>query len=187
MAAGAALHMTTVGASHAPNELVYTNEQNRPYSSFDEIFPASSSVMAAEAFDNTDGTGSLTVSGANVTFTNGGSGQSVTVGGTALSINAHATETINATAANDSFVFKNGFGQDTLNRFGGSDTLQLQKSMFSYFDPSASQSVDLAAVLAQASSGPGGVTIADTAGDRLTLNGFTPTTLLAASAQISFV
>jgi hypothetical protein len=109
------------------------------------------------------------------------------VGGTAFSINAHATETINATGANDSFVFHNGFGQDTLNGFGASDTLQLQKSMFSYINPSASQSADLAAVLSYASSGSNGVTIADTAGDHLTLSGFNSTTLLAASAQINFV
>jgi Peptidase M10 serralysin C terminal len=190
MAAGSALHMAIVGASNAPHELVYTNVQNRSYSSFTEIFPAGSTVVgneAAEAFNNTDGTGSLTLSGANVMYAGSGSSQTVTVGGTAFSINAHATETINTTGASDSFVFKNGFGQDTLNGFGGSDTLQLQKSMFSYIDRSASQSVDLAAVIAHASFGAGSATIADTSGDHLTLSGFTSTTLAAASAQISFV
>jgi hypothetical protein len=191
MAAGAALHLTTVGTTSAPHEVVYTNVQNRPYSSFAEIFPAGASVVtneAAEAFDNTDGTGSLTLSGANATYTSGGSAQSVTVAGRAFSINAHATETINATGGNDSFVFQNGFGHDTLNGFSASDTLQLQKSMFSYINPSASPSADLAAVLSQASSGSNGVTIVDTAGDHLTLSGFNSTTALAAdSAQISFV
>ncbi len=190
MAAGAALHMTIVGATNATHELVYTNVQGRPYSSFTEIYPAGGTVVAneaAEAFNNTDGTGSLTLSGADATYTAGASTHSVTVGGTAVSITAHATETINATGASDSFVFQSGFGQDTLNGFGGSDTLQLQKSMFSYISPSASQCVDLAAVIAHASFGSGGATIADTAGDRLTLSGFTSTTLLAASAHISFV
>jgi hypothetical protein len=190
MAAGSALHMTTVGATNATHELVYANVQNRSYSSFTEIYPAGGTVVAneaAEAFNNTDGTGSLTLSGANATYTDNGSSQTVTVRGTALSINAHSTETINAAGTSDSFVFKNGFGQDTLNGFGGSDTLQLQKSMFSYISPSASQSVDLAAVIAHASFGAGVATIADTAGDRLTLNGFTSTTLLAASAHITFV
>jgi hypothetical protein len=190
MAAGAALQLTAIGNTSAPHELVYTNVQHRPYSSFTEIFPVGPSIVAneaAEAFDNTDGTGSLTLSGAHVSYTGSGSSQAVTVGGRAFSINAHATETINATGASDSFVFKNGFGQDTLNGFGGSDTLQLQKSMFSFIDPLASQSVDLAAVITHASFGVGGATIADTAGDRLTLSGFTSTTLAAASAQISFV
>ena len=188
MAAGAALRMTTVGASNAPHELVYTSVQNRPYSSFDEIYPASSSVMAAEAFDNTDGTGSLTLSGPNAAFAGSGSANTVTLGGRAFSINAHATETINAVGASDSFVFQNGFGQDTISGFGGSDTLQLQKSMFSYLSPSASQSVDLAAVIAHASFGSGGATIADAAGDHLTLSGVTSATTLAADAtHISFV
>jgi hypothetical protein len=191
MAAGSALRVTVVGETGAPHELVYTNVQNRSYSSFTEIYPAGGTVVAneaAEAFNNTDGTGSLTLSGANATYTAGASTHSVTVGGTALSITAHATETITTTGASDSFVFQSGFGQDTLNGFGGSDTLQLQKSMFSYLSPSASQSVDLAAVIAHASFSAGAVTIADTAGDRLTLSGFTSATTLAAeAAHISFV
>jgi hypothetical protein len=190
IAAGSALNMATVGKTSAPHELVYTNVQYRAYPSFAEIFPVGASLVtneAAEAFDNTDGTGSLTLSAANATYTSGGSAHTVTVGGTAFSINAHVAETVNATGANDSFVFQSGFGQDTISDFGGSDTLQLQKSMFSYLSPAASQSVDLAAVIAHTSFGVGGATIADTAGDHLTLSGFTPATLLAASAHITFV
>ena len=188
MTAGLAMQLTRIGQSNAPHEVAYTKVQNRPYTSFDEIFAASAGVVSAKAFDNTDGTGSLTLSGANVTYTDSGSAQSVTVGGTAFSIKPHAVETVNATGANDSFVFQKGFGQDTINGFSttGGDTLQLQKSMFSYIDPFASQSVDLAAVLSHASSGVSSVTIVgDTAGDHLTLNGFTAVTL--AAAQITFV
>jgi hypothetical protein len=188
LSAGVALRLTSVGNSATLHELAYTNVQNRAYSSFTEIFPAGSSVMAAEAFDNSQGSGSLTVSGANVAFTDSGSTQSVTVAGSTIAITAHASEIVSASGANDSFVFKNAFGQDTINGFGGSDTLQLQKSSFSYLNAASSQSADLAAVLGHASSGSNSITLADSAGDHLTLNGMTSTMLLAAPAgQITFV
>ena len=144
--------------------------------------------MAAEAFDNTDGTGSLTLSGANATYADGGSAQTVTVGGTAFSINAsRRRDDQRDRAQTTASCSKTASARTPSTAFAQADTLQLQKSMFSYIDPSASQSVDLAAVLSHASSGVNSVTIADTAGDHLTLSGFNSTTLSAASAQITFV
>ena len=63
---------------------------------------------------------------------------------------------------------------DGLNTTGANaDTIQLDVASFSFLNANMSQAADLAAILAHASSGASGVTIADSHGDSLTLSGLT--------------
>lgn len=190
LAAGASLSMTQTGSGAAAHELAYANVQGRPYSSFDKIYSVAS-TMAAEAFDNTDASGALTLSGAGLTVSNGAAGQTVTTGGTTFSIAQHASQTVNASGSiADTFAFSSGFGQNTISGFDPStDLLRLQTSMFSYLNGGMSQSADLAAVIAQATilSGGSGLSIGDGSGDTLTLPGVSPAMLAADASRISFV
>ena len=85
----------------------------------------------------------------------------------------------------ETFAFSSGFGNETINGFSGSDTLKLSISAFSYLNRQMTQAQDLAALLGHVSSGSGGATITDSAGDKLTLAGVTASALASTAAGVS--
>ena len=120
-----------------------------------------------------------------MTYSPGAFGQSVSqAGGSAASIMAHSTETIQAGASGaETFAFTQTFGAVTINGFsnagGASDTIQFSKSAFSYLTANMTQAQDLAAVLAHGSNATAGFTIQDSNHDTIVLAGLTSTALAA--------
>ncbi len=190
-AAAAALSVT-MSYFAGGSETAYTNVEGRAYSSYD-LIKASSSGVIGEAFNNTNGSGSLTLTGANVVY--GSTGTSAYVGqsgGSDAFIAAHSNETIQAgLSGSERFQFGQGFGAATIDGFlnsgGNADTIQLSISAFSYLNAGMTQAQDLAAVISHGSNGTNGFTIQDSSHDTLTLAGFTSTSLAGSNGAFHFV
>ena len=101
-----------------------------------------------------------------------------------LPVTASETTTIDA-GASATINLQKGFKTETISGFdltaSSPDRLNLSKSMFSYLTSAMSDSAALAAVISHATATSGGLTIADSYGDKLTLNGATAATLAAAT------
>ncbi len=140
--------------------------------------------MAAEAFDNADGTGALALSGNGLVVGDGPTSISVTDGSASFSLAHHMSETINATGeTNETLAFASGFGHNTITGLlaGGraSDVIQLNLSMFSGLSSSNTPAENLASLLLSGAAAQSGsnVTITNSAHDVLTLVGLTTATL----------
>ncbi len=172
-------------------DISYTNVTGQSYSSYENIYNTAG-TRVAEAFNNTNGTGSLTLYGNGLTVTSSSTQESVTTGADTFALTEHSTETITASGTKgDTFVFTPSFGQDAITGFAATgashDVLQFSISDFSYLTPAMTQAQDLAAVLAHATqTAAGNTVITDTLGDALTLNAVTKATLTANAADFVF-
>ena len=169
-------------------EFSYTKVVGRPYTSFAAIDYANG--VAADDLNLSSTANEIDLYENKATITRGASAESFAIGTGSFNLAYHANETIQANASvGDTFAFSSGFGRETINGFSATgtsaDTLKLSTSAFSYLNTSMTQAQDLAAVIGHVSSGSGGVTIADTAGDSLTLAGLTASALT--SNTVKFV
>jgi hypothetical protein len=188
IAAGAALKVARTVTGGA-NEYACTNVIGRDYGSYEDIF-TSSNTLAAQAFNYSGGSDAVTLLGNDLTYSDGGSAESITTGSATFSIGPHTSETINATGSSgDTFAFHSGFGSATITdlSLSSNDILQLDKSMSTYTTSTMTQTLDLAALLAHATSSASGLVIVDTHGDHLALSGVTASALSTNPAQVKFV
>jgi hypothetical protein len=93
-----------------------------------------------------------------------------------------STETIEAQPG-DHFVFTPHFGNETIQGFAASDSIQLSLSSFSDLNAGMSQSADLASVLMHSTGGASMTTITDSFGDTLTLTGLSASTITTDAAS----
>ena len=161
------------------------------YTSHASVINASGQTVA-DAEDMNDGSGILRLFGSNLTISSSASGLNVTTGAVSFDVTAHANETIAVKQANaEIFDFSSGFGDASISglQAGGaeSNVIQFNLSMFSGLSSTNTASQNLADLLASGAAMQSGnnVTIADLAGDVLTLKDVT-TTMLSASANSSF-
>jgi hypothetical protein len=148
------------------------------------IFNAAGSRVAT-AYDLTNGSGSLVLSGSGLTISSGASGAlSLTTGSDTFALDAHTKETINATGyGSETFGFATGFGSETISGFtaaaSGGDVLSMKLAMFSGLSASNTAAQNAAILLSSHAMSQSGsnVTITDTNGDSLTLMGVTTTAL----------
>ena len=173
----------------APTEYIYSNVEGRAYTSYESL--TGSGYLMADDLNLSATSNELVLYQPNETVTRAASSESLLVGTGADPLSYHPIETIDATTSGDEqFIFGAGFGAETIKGFAASgaspDTIQLATSSFSYLTAGMSQGQDLAAVLAQASSGPSGLTIGDSNGDTLTLLGVSAATIAANPAAIQF-
>ncbi|RBP17695.1 peptidase M10/serralysin-like protein [Roseiarcus fermentans] len=173
----------------------YTNVKGRAYTSYTSI--SSGSYLVADDLNLTASSGEIELfapGGAatgSVTISRGNAQETITGSGKTDSLTFHPTETIQAGGGAPSvFALSKGFGAETIAGFvasgAGADTLELSTAAFTYLNAGMSQAQDLAAVLATASSGPSGTTIADSYGDRLTLAGVAAATLVSNPKAVTF-
>jgi Peptidase M10 serralysin C terminal len=189
MTAGAALGVseTRVGAG---GEYFYTNVPRPNYSSY-QAFYINAATRVADELNLNSGADELDLYGGNLTISRGGGTESLLAGTLGFSLGYHSNETIQAAAAgSETFAFGSRFGNETINGFAASgtnaDTIQFATSAFSYLNAGMTQAADLAAVLRNATSSSFGITIGDSAGDRLTLTGVTASTIMADSSHFHF-
>ncbi len=133
----------------------------------------------------------LDLAGSGMILTRGNSADSLTSGSYTLPIAYHPTETIQAAGVNaERFALSPHFGNETINGFAasgaGDDTIQFSLSNFSYLNSGMTQAQDLAAVLANATSGASGTTIANAYADTLSLPGISAT-ITASFSQFKIV
>ena len=164
---------------------LYSNNANVAYSAAQtsaivsaNLTPSAISThTVAETFSNgVTVTTAATSSGGSLTLSSTGSGSTVSVGpstldatsgGQTIPLTSHATEAITTTGnTGDTFVFGQGFGADTLFGFAATgtapDLLEFEASMFSYLTPSSmTQTQEALAVLGNATSSGGNITIAE--------------------------
>ena len=195
MASGAAISDTLAQYTYYPLAVYnYANVQGRDYSSYASI--SSGSYIVADDLNlgptsgEIDLLGPTGVSNAALTITKGAGKESVTNSGKTASLTFHQTETIKAgnAEAPETFAFASGFGTETIIGFATSganaDTLQLSAADF-HLSSGMTQVQDLAALLGQ--QGGANTTLADFAGDSLTLVGVTASTLMANPGLVRFV
>lgn len=172
-------------------DIAYQNYVGMSYTSYEDVYNAAG-ARVAESVDNASGSGSLTLYGNGQTVSAGANALSTTVGADTFALTPHATETIAATGTSgDSFVFHQGFGQDTLNGFvatgSAHETLQFDISMFSYLNSGMTQAQDLAAVLSHTTlNSAGAAVLQDSFGDTLTLAGISKATLSSQPGDFHF-
>jgi hypothetical protein len=161
------------------------------YTSHASVIDASGQT-AADAQDMNDGSGILRLFGSNLTISSSASGLNVATGADSFDVTAHANETIAVKQASaETFDFSSGFGDASISGLqaggAGSDVIQFDLSMFSGLSSTNTASQNLAELLASGAAMQSGnnVTIADLAGDVLTLEDVT-TTMLSASGNSSF-
>ncbi len=196
MAAGAALSIAASG-NWPMNAYQYSSVAGRP--SYAAVYVKN--TLVADALDLSPSSGELDLmSVANTAFdgvtVTRGAGQQ-TLGGNAvgktLDLPWRANETIEAGNAgiSETFALSSGFGDVKIDGFAlsgkNADTLELSTAAFSDLSPGMTQAQDLAALLAHASTGANGLTIADDAGDRLTLSGVTADALSSNPGAVKFV
>lgn len=189
IAAGASL-ASTYTRSGSAQENVYSNVTGRSYSSYESI--TSGTNVVADVLNLNNGAGEIDLFQSGSTITRGGSAESIGVGTGSFNLGYHATETINTNSVgSDTFIFKSGFGTETINGFNPSgssaDTLELSTAAFSYLNAGMTQAQQLAAVIANAASTSSGTTIFDSFGDKLTLAGVSEATLTANPSAFKFV
>jgi Peptidase M10 serralysin C terminal len=195
IASGAALTDAKVQTpAGAPTEYAYTNVKGQSYSSYESFYGSFGgfTVLEAEDLNLSSTADELRLYQPSLTVTRGGGAETLQVGtGTADPLSYHPVQTIDATTSgSEQFVFGTGFGNETIQGFQASgttpDTIQLATSSFSYLTAGMTQAQDLAAVLANASNGSSGLTIADSQGDKLTLAGLNAATIAANPSAFTF-
>jgi hypothetical protein len=194
LAAGAALTYSKVAtAAGAPAEYAYSNVQGKAYTSYEAFSGSTFANLAADDLNMSSSANKLVLYDPSLTVTRGGGSETLTVAGLSASdpLIYHPVETIDATTTGgEQFVFSAGFGKETIDGFSASgaspDSIQFAKSTFSYLTPGMTQAEDLAAVMAQATRGPSGLTISDSQGDSLTVAGLTPMAVAANPAMFQF-
>jgi hypothetical protein len=176
-----------------PTEYAYTNVKGPSYSSYESFDGALNGFVgvAAQVLNFSSTSDELRLYDPSITVTRGGGAETVHVGNGADPFSYHPVETIDATTSgSETLVFGTNFGNETIQGFAASgtapDTIQLTTSSFSYLTAGMTQAQDLAAVLANASSGSSGLTIADSHGDSLTLAGLSAATIVANPTVIKF-
>ena len=194
MTAGAAMNVSTVRISSGTEDF-YTNVQGKPYTSFEALY-TNSTTRVADDLNLGSSANELDLSGSHLTISRGSSAETLSAGALNFSLAYKPTETIQAgNAGSETFAFRANFGNETIAGFAasgtGADTIQLATSSFSYLNSSMTQAQDLAAVLnplnGSLSTSGGNTTITNSAGDRLTLTGLTPSTIAANASQFHFV
>jgi Peptidase M10 serralysin C terminal len=190
LADGAALSVSTIRSASSPTEYSYTNVIGKPYSSFESIY-ATCMILSANDLDFSSTANELDLLSNGLTISRGSGTEGITVGTSAFSLGYHTNETIDVSASGaDAFAFGANFGSETINGFTASganaDTINLALSSFSYLNSGMTQTQDLAAVLANATTSASGTTIHDSKGDNLTLTGFTASMIIAAASHFHF-
>jgi hypothetical protein len=163
------------------------------YSSYESFYGALNGFngVAAQVLNLSSTDDELRLYDPSITVTRGGGAETVQVGKGADPFSYDPVETIDATTSgSETFVFGTNFGNETIQGFQTSgtapDTIQLPTSSFSYLTAGMTQAQDLAAVLANASSGPSGLTISDSHSDSLMLAGLSAATIAANPSVIKF-
>ncbi len=176
-----------------PTEYAYTNVKGQNYSSYESFDGALNGFVgvAAQVLNFSSTSDELRLYDPGITVARGGGVETVQAGKGADPFSYHPVETIDAaTSGAETFVFGTNFGNETIQGFAASgtapDTIQLATSSFSYLTAGMTQAQDLAAVLAKASGGSSGLTIADSHGDSLTLAGLAAATIAANPTAINF-
>ena len=195
LANGAALVDTKVQTpAGGMGETAYTNVKGQSYSSYESFWASIGgyAVVAAEDLNLSSTTDELRLFEPSLTVSRSGGAETIQYGtGAADPLSYHSVQTIDATTDGpETFVFGANFGHETIQGFAASgstpDTIQLATSSFSYLTAGMTQAQDLAAVLANASNGPSGLTITDSHGDSLTLAGLKAATIAANPSAIKF-
>jgi hypothetical protein len=186
---GALIQQKTVNADGS-YDIAYFDVTGLGYSSYENLY-STAGAKVAQAQDMTNGSGTLVLSGNGLAVSSSSQQQSVTTGSDTFAINPHGIEAITASGTNtETFDYASGFGQSAISGFLATgathDVVQFELSMFSYLTPTMTQAQDAAAVLAQAMQVGANVAIADSAGDILTLNAITKTTLAANLSDFRF-
>ena len=173
------------------SNIVWRGVTGASYSIFEAVFNAAD-VRVATAYDLTNGSGNLSLSGSGLTVSSGAGGAlSLTAGSDTFVLDAHTKETVNATGYNSEvFSFASGFGSESITGFtaaaSNSDVLSLKLSMFnglSASDTAAQNAAILLSSNAMTQSGSN-VTITDTGGDVLTLMGATTSALTQYASSV---
>lgn len=195
LANGAALVDTKVQTpTGGMGETAYTNVKGQSYTSYESFWAAIGgyAVVAAEDLNLSSTTDELRLFEPSLTVSRSGGAETIQYGTSAADpLSYHPVQTIDATTSgSETFVFGTNFGNETIQGFTASgstpDTIQLATSSFSYLTAGMTQAQDLAAVLANASSGTSGLTITDSYGDRLMLAGLNSATIAANPSAIKF-
>ena len=174
LAGGAALSTTLAARSGSAFEYAYGNVQGKAYSSYTSVMYAN--AIAADNLNLSASSNQINLYENGATITRGSASESFAIGNGCFTFAFHGAETINVGASGaDAFAFGTGFGAETINGFAAAgtnaDTLRLSTAAFSYLNSGMTQAQDLAAVMSHATTTSSGVTIADSAGDHLTLAG----------------
>ena len=169
----------------------YSNVRGRAYTSYQALYSGSVNDLADD-LNLSSTTNELDLHSPSLTIARGSGAETVTSGTTSYSLAYRPTETINASAAgSETFQLGAGSGNETIKGFNGSganaDTIQFATSAFSYLYPGMTQAQDLAAVLVHASSSSAGLTITDSANDKVTFSGLTASALADSGSNIRFV
>ncbi len=188
LAAGAALSIATTRVT-GWTEYSYSNVTGRNYASF-EAFAANGQTQADE-LNLSASADQLNLNQNKLTVTRGSATETLQVGTTPISLGYHANETmIDNGSGSETFTMLQNFGNETISGFtlSGSnpDTLNLSLASFSYLSSGMTQSQDLAAVLAHATSSTPGITITDSQNNSLTLTGLTAASITANPSQFNF-
>jgi hypothetical protein len=175
--------------SGSATEYNYTNVKGRSYSSYAAIAYANN--VAADDLYLCPSANQFNLIENGATITRGAGVEDFSIGNGSFNVPyLHAYETINAGGGDETVKLSQGFRNETINGFNASgakaDTLELSKSAFSYLNDGMTQTQDLEALMAHATSGSGSMTIADSYGDKLTLGGVTAATLTANPGAVKF-
>jgi hypothetical protein len=191
LAAGALETYSKVQTSGASFEYRHSNIVGRAYTSSESFSGPGYGNLAANELNLSSTADELLLYDANQTVSRGAAVELLQTGTGQDTLGYHPVETIDATTSgSEHFIFAAGFGAETIKGFAASgasaDTIQLATSSFSYLTAGMSQTQDLTALLAHASSGSSGLTLADSYGDSLTLAGVSAATVAANPAAIRF-
>jgi hypothetical protein len=174
-------------------DIAYFNVTGQAYSSYEAIYNTAAALVA-NAQNNVNGSGNLTLYANALTITSASGSESVAIGSDTFAVAPHVVETttIMNSKSNETFVSGPGFGQDTVTGFlapasAGRDHLQFSHTMFG-FSSTATQTADAKALLSNPNfaSGATNTTITDLEGDTLTLNGVTIAALEGNLADFKF-
>jgi len=161
------------------------------YSASERVYNTAGAIVA-NAFDTNNSSGTLSLLGASLTVSSrAGGALTLSDGADTFALDAHTTESINATGYNSElFGFAAGFGQTSIAGFTaggtGSDELSLQLSMFNGLSSSNTAAQDAAILLSShaMAQSRSNVTITDLGGDVLTLKGVTTSALMQNASSI---
>jgi hypothetical protein len=175
-------------------DLLHSDVTGQVYSSYEDVYNAGGSRVA-EARDNKNGTGGITLYGDNLKVAVSSTQEGVQSGPDLFVFNPHfSNEAITQAPGTDdeTFVFGPAFGKDAISGFLAAgahhDTLQFDGSMFSYLTAGMTEAQQVAAVLLHGvSSTAAGAMITDSHGDSLTLDAISKTVLAAHAADFKFV
>jgi hypothetical protein len=190
LANGAALHVSESRVAGGGAVYSYSNVKGEPYTTF-QSFYSNGVTDLADDLNLSASADTLDLYGENLTIAKGSGTESLQAGVNTFSPAYHASQTVNASAAGaETFDLSSGFGQETIAGFTASgstaDTVQFAKTAFSYLNAGMSQAQDLAAVVANATSSAGMITIRDTAGDTLALPGLTAASITSNASHFTF-